>query len=75
MKKLTNTLTNKDLDMQMFLSGFLDEFFFFALKEDFQQRLLRKKISLVLRVYFFDLVKQLSPFRIFCHLFYCKKLF
>ena len=26
-EKLTNTLTNKDLDIQMFLSGFLDEIF------------------------------------------------
>ena len=49
--------------------------FFYGLKEDFQQGLLRKKISLVLRVYISDLVKELYPFRIFCHLLYFKRGF
>ena len=72
-RELSNNLVNKHKDIRLFLEGFLDDFYK-EIKEDVK-KLTRKSLWLPLSVMISDFVETLSPFKIFCHVFHCKRGF
>ena len=72
-RKISSKLVNKGKDIHISLTDILDNFFM-IIKEDIE-KVTKKGVFLRLRVMISDIVESLSPFRIFCHLFYCKRSF